>query len=110
MSDQAGLSKRSCQRRRHFEIKEDRFTVMKEATERAYRNMNMKPLKHSAYLRLSLLKDRTWHVDDRLAALGRLTADDVRKFAPTLFEKVGTAEAAFFHRVTKAFRMSSFCL
>lgn len=81
---------------------------MKEATERAYRNMNMKPLKHSAYLRLSLLKDRTWHVDDRLAALGRLSADDVRKFAPTLFEKVGTAEPALSVKWNEAFRILFF--
>jgi secreted Zn-dependent insulinase-like peptidase len=81
---------------------------MKEATERAYRNMNMKPLKHSAYLRLSLLKDRTWHVDDRLAALGRLSADDVRKFAPTLFEKVGTAESALSVKWNEAFRIPFF--
>lgn len=71
-----------------YNIRPDRFLVMREASERAYRNANMKPLKHSAYLRLALLKERHWPFEDRLAALGRITAEDVRKFAPSLFEKV----------------------
>ncbi|GAQ85219.1 Insulinase (Peptidase family M16) family protein [Klebsormidium nitens] len=72
---------------RRFEVRPDRFLVMREASERGYRNVNMKPLKHSAYLRLALLKERHWPFEDRLAALGRITAEDVRKFVPSLFEK-----------------------
>ena len=42
----------------------------------------------SQTLRLALLKERAWPFEDRLAALGRITAEDVRRFVPSLFEKV----------------------
>jgi nardilysin len=68
--------------------REDRFQVIKEDIERAYRNANMKPLKHSAYLRLQALKERFWHADDKLACLFSLTVKDVTDFIPQLFNQV----------------------
>lgn len=62
--------------------------VIKEDIERAYRNANMKPLKHSAYLRLQALKERFWHADDKLACLLSLTVKDVTDFIPQLFNQV----------------------
>jgi secreted Zn-dependent insulinase-like peptidase len=62
--------------------------VIKEDIERASRNANMKPLKHSAYLRLQALKERFWHVDDKLACLLSLTVKDVTDFIPQLFNQV----------------------
>ena len=62
--------------------------VIKEDLERAYRNANMKPLKHSAYLRLQALKERFWHVDDKLACLLTLSTSDVTDFIPQLFREV----------------------
>lgn len=50
--------------------------------------MNMKPLKHSAYLRLQALKERFWHVDDKLACLLTLSVSDVADHIPRLFSKV----------------------
>jgi nardilysin len=61
--------------------------VIKEDIERAYRNANMKPLKHSAYLRLQALKERFWHADDKLACLLSLTVKDVTDFIPQLFNQ-----------------------
>ncbi|KAG0572112.1 hypothetical protein KC19_VG069600 [Ceratodon purpureus] len=67
--------------------REDRFQVIMEELERGYRNTNMKPLKHSAYLRLQALKERFWHVDDKLACLLTLTVSDVAKHIPHLFSE-----------------------
>lgn len=50
----------------------------------------MKPLKHSAYLRLQALKERFWHVDDKLACLLTLSVSDVAKHIPDLFSEVLT--------------------
>eukprot|EP01018_Ginkgo_biloba_P000447 Gb_03820 [translate_table: standard] len=65
----------------------DRFEVMKEDMERNYRNTNMKPLKHSAYLRLQILREQFWHVDDKLACLLSLSLSDLTTFIPELFSQ-----------------------
>ncbi|CAM6083277.1 unnamed protein product [Calypogeia fissa] len=72
---------------RTFVPSEDRFQAMKEDLERFYRNTNMKPLKHSAYLRLQIVKQGFWHVDEKLASLLSLTLKDVLEFVPQLFEQ-----------------------
>lgn len=65
----------------------DRFQVIKEDLERGYRNTNMKPLKHSAYLRLQALKERFWPVDEKLACLLSLSVADVSAHIPHLFSE-----------------------
>ncbi|KAL3700566.1 hypothetical protein R1sor_018588 [Riccia sorocarpa] len=70
-----------------FVPREDRFKRIKEDLERAYRNTNMKPLKHSAYLRLQILKERFFQADDKLACLSSLKLQDVKDFIPKLFER-----------------------
>ncbi|KAG6541670.1 hypothetical protein Mapa_016935 [Marchantia paleacea] len=70
-----------------FVPSEDRFQAIKEDMERAYRNVNMKPLKHSAYLRLQVLKERFFHADDKLECLLKVKLQDVKDFVPKLFEQ-----------------------
>lgn len=66
----------------------DRFEVMKEDMERNYVNTNMKPLKHSAYLRLQILREHFWHVDDKLSCLLSLTLADLITFISELFSQI----------------------
>ncbi|KAH9309723.1 hypothetical protein KI387_037634, partial [Taxus chinensis] len=66
----------------------DRFEVVKEDMERNYRNTNMKPLKHSAYLRLQVLREHFWHVDDKLSCLLSLSLSDLATFIPELLSQL----------------------
>lgn len=61
--------------------------VIKEELERGYRNTNMKPIKHSTYLRLKTLRKRFWDVDDKLACLLTLSVADVAEHIPRLFNE-----------------------
>eukprot|EP01018_Ginkgo_biloba_P028828 Gb_06507 [translate_table: standard] len=65
----------------------DRFKVMKEDMERAYRNTNMEPLKHSAYLRLQILHEHFWDVDDKLSCLVSVSLSDLTTFIPKIFSQ-----------------------
>lgn len=56
--------------------------------ERAYRNTNMKPLSHSTYLRLQILRQVFWDVDEKLATLLKLTLSDLQAFIPNLLSQV----------------------
>ncbi|KAH7285476.1 hypothetical protein KP509_33G029900 [Ceratopteris richardii] len=66
----------------------ERFQVMKEELTRAYRNANMKPSKHSTYLRLQILKERSFEIEDRKDVLNELCVDDVISFTPTLLGRI----------------------
>lgn len=66
----------------------DRFEVVKEDMERNYRNTNMKPLKHSTYLRLQILREHFWHVDDKLECLLSLSLSDLTTFIPELLSQL----------------------
>lgn len=66
----------------------DRFEVIKEDMERSYKNANMKPLNHSTYLRLQLLRENFWDVDDKLACLLELTLSDLKAFIPNLLSQL----------------------
>ncbi|XP_042507434.1 nardilysin-like isoform X2 [Macadamia integrifolia] len=66
----------------------DRFVVIKEAMERALRNTNMKPLAHSSYLRLQVLRKKFWDVDDKLACLGDISVADLEGFIPELLSQL----------------------
>ncbi|KAJ6798968.1 nardilysin-like isoform X2 [Iris pallida] len=66
----------------------DRFEVIKEVMERAFRNANMKPLNHSSYLRLQLLRETFWDVDDKLSCLLNLSHSDLKAFIPNLLCQV----------------------
>ncbi|KAK1270924.1 Zinc-metallopeptidase, peroxisomal [Acorus gramineus] len=73
---------------RSFIPSSDRFKVIKEDMERAFKNANMKPLNHSAYLRLQLLRENFWDVDDRLACLRSLSLSDLTAFIPGLLSQL----------------------
>ncbi|KAL6649880.1 hypothetical protein ACP70R_014104 [Stipagrostis hirtigluma subsp. patula] len=71
-----------------FSPKTDRFEVIKEDLERAYRNTNMKPMSHSTYLRLQVLREIFWDVDEKLEFLMKLTFSDLVAFIPKLLSQL----------------------
>ncbi|KAF6174379.1 hypothetical protein GIB67_027850 [Kingdonia uniflora] len=73
---------------RGFSPTGDRFKVIKEDMERAFRNTNMKSLSHSSYLRLQALRERFWDVDDKLSCLVGLSVADLKAFIPELLSQV----------------------
>ncbi|KAK9128209.1 hypothetical protein Syun_017006 [Stephania yunnanensis] len=66
----------------------DRFKVIKEDMERAFRNTNMKPLNHSTYLRLQLLREDFYDVDDKLVCLTNLSLSDLKMFVSGLLSQM----------------------
>ncbi|KAJ9565085.1 hypothetical protein OSB04_001051 [Centaurea solstitialis] len=71
-----------------FSPTDDRFVVIKEDMERTLRNANMKPLNHSSYLRLQVLCQSFWDVDEKLELLNNLSIADLKDFIPELFSKL----------------------
>ncbi|KAL7152177.1 hypothetical protein ABFS83_04G079600 [Erythranthe nasuta] len=71
-----------------FSPKDDRFRVIKEDMERTLRNTNMKPLSHSAYLRLQVLCQSFWDVEDKLCLLSDLSFADLKAFIPELLSQL----------------------
>ncbi|CAI5986657.1 unnamed protein product [Closterium sp. NIES-65] len=70
-----------------FRAAADRFSALKEERSRAYRNALLKPLKHSAYLRLLLLRTPAWTIPDKLSALTACEVDDLNAFLQNLFSR-----------------------
>ncbi|CAI5991840.1 unnamed protein product, partial [Closterium sp. NIES-64] len=70
-----------------FRAAADRFSALKEERCRAYRNALLKPLKHSAYLRLLLLRTPAWTIPDKLSALTACEVDDLNAFLQNLFSR-----------------------
>ncbi|KAK1353121.1 Insulinase Peptidase family M16 family protein [Heracleum sosnowskyi] len=71
-----------------FVPRDDRFKVIKENLERSLRNTNMKPLNHSSYLRLQVLCQSFWDVDEKLKLLDHISVSDVRDFIPELLSQL----------------------
>ncbi|KAG2540963.1 nardilysin-like isoform X1 [Panicum virgatum] len=71
-----------------FSPKTDRFEVIKEDLERAYKNTNMKPMSHSSYLRLQVLREIFWDVDEKLGILMKLTFTDLVTFIPKILSQL----------------------
>uniref|UniRef100_A0A0E0KDF5 Peptidase M16 N-terminal domain-containing protein n=1 Tax=Oryza punctata TaxID=4537 RepID=A0A0E0KDF5_ORYPU len=71
-----------------FSPKSDRFEVIKEDLERAYKNTNMKPMSHSTYLRLQVLREIFWDVDEKLEVLMKLTFSDLVAYVPKLLSQL----------------------
>ncbi|KAL6559607.1 hypothetical protein OROGR_004724 [Orobanche gracilis] len=71
-----------------FFPKDDRFRVVKEDMERTLRNTNMKPLNHSSYLRLQVLCECFWDVEERLCLLNSLSLSDLRASVPGLLSQL----------------------
>ncbi|KFK43001.1 hypothetical protein AALP_AA1G066600 [Arabis alpina] len=66
----------------------DRFKVIKENMERGFRNTNMKPLNHSAYLRLQLLCKQIYDSDEKLSVLNDLSLTDLNSFIPEVRSQI----------------------
>ncbi|KAL3625772.1 hypothetical protein CASFOL_030301 [Castilleja foliolosa] len=71
-----------------FSPKDDRFMVIKEDMERTLRNTNMKPLSHSSYLRLQVLCQNFWDVEEKLCLLKDLSLSDLKAFIPDLLSQL----------------------
>ncbi|KAJ7964315.1 Insulin-degrading enzyme [Quillaja saponaria] len=63
---------------------EDRFKVIEEDMKRTLKNTNMKPLSHSSYLRLQVLCQSFYDVEEKLCCLTDLSVDDLKAFIPKL--------------------------
>ncbi|PKU87606.1 Zinc-metallopeptidase, peroxisomal [Dendrobium catenatum] len=73
---------------RNFSPKIDRFKVIKEDMERSLKNVNMKPLSHSTYLRLQVLREKFWDADEKLACLVKLSLSELEAFIPILLSEL----------------------
>nr|XP_027190387.1 nardilysin-like isoform X2 [Cicer arietinum] len=67
-----------------FTPTDDRYQVIKEDMKRALKNSNMKPLSHSSYLRLQVLCESFYDVEEKLHYLNELLLDDLKAFVPEL--------------------------
>lgn len=56
--------------------------------ERTLKNANMRPLSHSSYLRLQVLCQSFYDVDDKMQVLNDLSVTDLRAFIPELRSQV----------------------
>lgn len=70
--------------------------VIKEDLERAYKNTNMKPMSHSTYLRLQVLREIFWDVDEKLEVLMKLTFSDLVAYVPKLLSQVSITMMIFY--------------
>ncbi|KAK4370214.1 hypothetical protein RND71_009689 [Anisodus tanguticus] len=71
-----------------FSPRDDRFMVIKEDMVRTLKNANMKPLNHSSYLRLQVLCQSFWDVEEKLFLLNDLTLTDLKAFIPELLSQL----------------------
>ncbi|KAL9107466.1 MAG: hypothetical protein Q9227_007663 [Pyrenula ochraceoflavens] len=69
-------------------IRQDRFSVMKERLNRAYKNWNFQPAygQVGEYTRF-LSSDKSWMTDEYLCELQHIEAEDVRTFYPQIFSQ-----------------------
>ncbi|MCO5583223.1 hypothetical protein L7F22_037131 [Adiantum nelumboides] len=82
------LASRIAQFLKTFSPSPDRFEVIKEDLLRGYTNVNMKPSKHSTYLRLQILKEQFFAVEDKKEALAKLCVGDLISFIPCLLSQI----------------------
>lgn len=69
--------------------------VIKEDMERSLKNTNMKPLNHSSYLRLQVLCQCFWDVEEKLCTLKNLSLPDLSAFVPDLLSQVCSSFCLF---------------
>ncbi|XP_020092240.1 insulin-degrading enzyme-like 1, peroxisomal isoform X3 [Ananas comosus] len=73
---------------RDFEVKPDRFSVIKETITKEYENYKFhQPYKQALYYCSLILEDQTWHWNDEFEVLPHLEADNLAKFSPHLLAK-----------------------
>lgn len=62
--------------------------MIREDKKRTLKNANMKPLSHSSYLRLQILCQSFYDVDEKLQFLEQLSFNDLKAFIPELRSQV----------------------
>lgn len=62
--------------------------MIREDKKRTLKNTNMKPLSHSSYLRLQILRQSFYDVDEKLQFLEQLSVNDLKAFIPELRSQV----------------------
>ncbi|KAL1225285.1 Insulin-degrading enzyme-like 2 [Cardamine amara subsp. amara] len=71
-----------------FEVKPERFSVIKETVTKAYQNYKFrKPYEQALYYCSLVLQDQIWPWTEELDALSHLEADDLAKFVPVLLSR-----------------------
>lgn len=71
-----------------FEVKADRFSVIKETEIKEYKNIKyQQPYQQALFYCSLLLEDRLWHWNEELEILPHLVVDDLAKFVPLLLSK-----------------------
>eukprot|EP00253_Pinus_taeda_P035420 PITA_35420 len=69
----------------HFEVKEDRFSVIKENVLKEYLNYKFQqPYQQALYYRSLLLQYRMWQKNELLEVLPHIEADNLMKFVPRI--------------------------
>ncbi|KAG1368760.1 Insulin-degrading enzyme-like 1, peroxisomal [Cocos nucifera] len=73
---------------KQFEVKPDRFAVIKETVTKDYENFKFRqPYQQALYYCSLLLEDHTWPWSDKLEVLPHLEANDLAEFLPRLLSK-----------------------
>ncbi|BAT02226.1 insulin-degrading enzyme-like 1, peroxisomal isoform X1 [Oryza sativa Japonica Group] len=71
-----------------FEVKVDRFVVIKETITKAYENFKFQqPHQQASYYCSLILEEQKWTWDEKLAAISHTEASDLEKFLPHLLGK-----------------------
>ncbi|GAQ79598.1 Insulinase family protein [Klebsormidium nitens] len=72
-----------------FQVKEERFTVIKAQVKKDYQNFKYEqPYQQAMYNASLLLEHKRWHMDEYLAVLPHLHAADLAAFVPRLLSRV----------------------
>ncbi|GLT96209.1 hypothetical protein SLE2022_138520 [Rubroshorea leprosula] len=73
----------------NFEVKPDRFSIIKEQVTQDYQNLKFQqPYEQAMYHCSSLLEDRSWPWMEELEVLPNIKAEDLAKFAPMMLSRV----------------------
>ncbi|KAK9169838.1 hypothetical protein Syun_001978 [Stephania yunnanensis] len=71
-----------------FQVKSDRFSVIKETVIKEYENLKFQqPYQQAMYYCSLILNDHSWPWIEQLEILPHLEADDLSKFSPSLLSK-----------------------
>ena len=80
-------------RMRELEVKQERFDVVREQLKREYANFPMEqPYHHAMYHVMCAIETQVWANSDKLAAVQRVTAEDVRQFIPQFLSQLAVSE------------------
>ncbi|OMO71346.1 hypothetical protein CCACVL1_18285 [Corchorus capsularis] len=72
----------------NFEVKHDRFSVIKEMVMKDYQNLKFRqPYQQAMNYCTLILEDQTWPWMEQLEVLPRLNAEDLAKFAPMMLSR-----------------------